>query len=174
MISYMEHWCPWCIMVIVADVCLHFRRGTRFAYFRKIVADLPSKNRFVDGACAEETVGYAIGIWNCIWNIWNLRQMFVQENRILMPMSKRGPPMTPVLCSDHFSCISFVFVCCVCRVSCGSPTRSIPDAEQEFLRLRICLLWDVGRARPRKGHYSDVKTPANWVCLRSCCLGVAM
>jgi hypothetical protein len=130
MISYMEHWCPWCIMVIVADVCLHFRRGTRFAYFRKIVADLPSKNRFVDGACAEETVGYAVGIWNCIWNIWNLRHMFVQENRILMPMSKRGPPMTPVLCSDHFSCISFVFVCCVCRVSCGSPTRSIPDAEQ--------------------------------------------
>ena len=92
-------------MAIVADVCLHFPRGTRFAHFLKIVADLASKNRSVDGACAEETVGYAIGICN---RIWNLCQVFVEENRILMPMSKRGPPMTPVLYSDHFPCISFV------------------------------------------------------------------
>lgn len=47
-----------------------FPDGTRMRPPAKNFHDLPSKNRFVDGACAE-------------------------ENRILMPMSKRGPPMTP-------------------------------------------------------------------------------
>ena len=160
MIGCIGHWCP---LVLDGNCCWcqHFPHGTCFSNFRKLVADLASKTGFVNGACEEDSVGYAIVIWGRICGVCHcyLGLRLPLELRLQTPSDvctgksdltanvKKGPAYDSGALLRSF-CISCVFVCCVGLVADPPCAASMQNSHLSGPGSISCAMWGVhGRGK---------------------------